>query len=190
MKIKTGLLNRYLLLGDLALIIVSVLGTFFLRLEDAPTLVQYLPLAYWMIGISLVVKPLVYYLFGLYRRMWAYASIEELKLIVAAVVAAEIPVTLLMIAVWYLNFTVKLPRSAPLIDLVLSILLVGGLRLSVRILAERERNNKRQNDSARIKKVMIVGAGDAGALVVRELQKNPQLNLVPVGFLDDNPGKQ
>jgi len=40
-----------------------------------------------------------------------------------------------------------------------------------------------------LKKVMIVGAGDAGALVVRELQKNQQLNLVPVGFLDDNPGK-
>jgi FlaA1/EpsC-like NDP-sugar epimerase len=190
MKIKTGMLNRYLLLGDLALIIVSVLGTFFLRLEDAPSLVGYLPLAYWMIGVSLVVKPSVYYLFGLYRRMWAYASIDELKLIVAAVVAAEIPVTLIMIALWYLNITLKLPRSAPVIDLVLSILLVGGLRLSVRVLAERERNNKHQNDSARLKKVMIVGAGDAGALVVRELQKNPQLNLIPVGFLDDNPGKQ
>jgi FlaA1/EpsC-like NDP-sugar epimerase len=39
------------------------------------------------------------------------------------------------------------------------------------------------------RKALIIGAGDAGALVVRELQKNPQLNLIPIGFLDDNPVK-
>ncbi len=193
MKIKVDIRNRYLLLGDLALTIVSVLGTFVLRLEVGPSLTQYMPVAYWMIAVSLVIKPLTYYLFGLYRRMWAYASINELKVIVAAVVAAEIPVVLVMLALWQLGAFPKdatMPRSAPVIDLFLSVLLVGGLRLSVRVLAESQRNATYLAISSHKKRILIIGAGDAGALVVRELQKNPQLNLVPVGFLDDNPSKQ
>jgi FlaA1/EpsC-like NDP-sugar epimerase len=189
MNIRVNIRNRYLLLGDMALIIVSVLGTFVLRLEVGPSLVQYLPVAYWMIAVSLVIKPLVYHLFGLYHRMWAYASINELKLIVAAVTAAEIPVVLVMLAIWSIDHTISIPRSSPIIDWAFSILLVGGFRLSIRLLAENQKNAKQQIQTVRLKKVMIVGAGDAGALVVRELQKNQQLNLVPVGFLDDNPGK-
>ncbi|HEX7568002.1 MAG TPA: polysaccharide biosynthesis protein, partial [Anaerolineaceae bacterium] len=189
MNIRVNIRNRYLLLGDMALIIVSVLGTFVLRLEVGPSLVQYLPVAYWMIAVSLVIKPLVYHLFGLYHRMWAYASINELKLIVAAVTAAEIPVVLVMLAIWSIDHTISIPRSSPIIDWAFSILLVGGFRISIRLLAENQKNAKQQIQTVRLKKVMIVGAGDAGALVVRELQKNQQLNLVPVGFLDDNPGK-
>ncbi len=194
MKISVDIRNRYLLLGDLALTIVSVLGTFVLRLEVGPSLTQYMPVAYWMIAVSLVIKPVTYYLFGLYRRMWAYASINELKVIVAAVVAAEIPVVRVMLALWQLGAFPRdatMPRSAPVIDLFLSVLLIGGLRLSVRVLAESQRNaSYLTSANARKKRIMIVGAGDAGALVVRELQKNPQLNLVPIGFLDDNPSKQ
>jgi FlaA1/EpsC-like NDP-sugar epimerase len=193
MKISVNFRNRYLLAGDIALTIVSVLGTFVLRLEVGPSLTQYMPVAYWMIAVSLVIKPLTYYLFGLYRRMWAYASINELKVIVAAVVAAEIPVVLVMLALWQLGAFPKdatLPRSAPVIDLFLSVLLIGGLRLSVRVLAESQHNASILAGNSRKKRILIIGAGDAGALVVRELQKNPQLNLVPVGFLDDNPSKQ
>ena len=189
MKIPINIRNRYLVFGDMALIIVSVLGTFVLRLELGALLVQYLPVAYWMIAVSLVIKPLTYYFFGLYRRMWAYASINELKLIVAAVTAAEIPVVLIMLAIWRIDPTIAIPRSSPVIDWALSILLVGGFRISIRLISENQRNSKPQTYVTRTKKVLIVGAGDAGALVVRELQKNQQLNLVPVGFLDDNPGK-
>ena len=189
MNIRINIPNRYLLIGDMALIIVSVLGTFVLRLEVGPNLVQYLPVAYWMIAVSLVFKPLVYHLFGLYHRMWAYASVNELKLIVAAVTAAEIPVVLVMLGIWSIDHTISIPRSSPIIDWALSILLVGGFRISIRLLAENQKNANQQPHTVRLKKVMIVGAGDAGALVVRELQKNQQLNLVPVGFLDDNPGK-
>jgi len=189
MKIPINIRNRYLVLADMALIVVSVLGAFVLRLELGALLVAYLPVAYWMIVVSLVVKPLTYYFFGLYRRMWAYASINELKVIVAAVTAAEIPVILIMLAIWRIDPAIAIPRSTPIIDWALSILLVGGLRIAVRLVAENQRNSKPMSTALRAKKVMIVGAGDAGALVVRELQKNQQLNLIPVGFLDDNPGK-
>ena len=85
MKRKINLRNRYLLLGDVALIIVSVLGSYAIRLELSAQFFYYLESAIWMIGISMVVKPLTYYFFGLYRRMWAYASVQELKLIALAV---------------------------------------------------------------------------------------------------------
>jgi FlaA1/EpsC-like NDP-sugar epimerase len=79
-----------------------------------------------------------------------------------------------------------LPRSALGIDWLLSLVLIGGSRFALRILSEQ--SGARPNAKAR--KVLIIGAGDAGALVVRELQKSSQLNLLPVGFLDDDPDKQ
>jgi FlaA1/EpsC-like NDP-sugar epimerase len=190
MKRKSRFGNRYLLLGDLAFIVISVLGSYVLRLELGSTLSFYLPSAYWMMGVALVLKPIIYYSFGLYRRMWIYASTQELKLIVTAVTAAEVPVALAMLGLWSIEAFVGFPRAVSVIDWALSILMVGGLRMAVRLVAESQRNSKPYNDVSRLKRVLIVGAGDGGALVVREMQKNPQLNLVPVGFLDDDLTKQ
>ena len=74
------------------------------------------------------------------------------------------------------------------IDYVLSLLAVGGLRFSYRVISESQ-STSIQSES-RPKRVLIAGAGDAGALVVREMQRNPQANLNPVGFVDDDPAKQ
>ena len=82
--------NRLFLFFDLILIAASVLGSFAIGFEWGALFFYYLPQAYPMIAIALVVKPLVYYFFGLYRRLWAYASIRELRLIVAAVTTASI----------------------------------------------------------------------------------------------------
>ncbi|HQN44478.1 MAG TPA: nucleoside-diphosphate sugar epimerase/dehydratase [Anaerolineaceae bacterium] len=185
---KPHISNRYLLLGDLFFIVVSVFASYALRLDIGPVLMFYLPSALWMIGISLVVKPLVYYTLGLYRRMWMYASMRELKLIAIAVTVAEIPVFMAMISLLSLNIFRGMPRTALVIDWLLSLIFVGGLRFSVRLWSESVARAQaaRQGQTRR---VLIVGAGDAGALVVRELQKNPQLNLEPIGFLDDNPAK-
>ena len=144
---------------------------------------------YWMLGFSLVFKPLVYYLFGMYRRMWAYASIQELKLIVTAVTTASIVVSLMIFSLRSLG-VFESPRSIPFIDWVLSMILVGGLRITIRMLEESQKASEKVGSQGSIHQILIVGAGDAGALVVREMQKNPQLNLHPVGFLDDDPAKQ
>ena len=183
--------NRYLLVSDLALIIVSIMGSYVLRLELNAGFSTYLRSFYWMLGISLAIKPVVFYLFGMYRRMWAYASIQELKLILAAVTTASIPVSLLIFSLWSLGVIDYIPRSIPFIDWVLSLLLIGGSRLMVRIVDESQKAAEKGNGQGhRTHRVLIVGAGDAGALVVREMQKNPQLTFLPVGFLDDDPTKQ
>ncbi len=189
MKNKPNIRNRYVLIGDLALIILSVIGALILRFELGSLFFAYLPFGYWMIAVALVIKPLVYYFFGLYRRMWMYASVEELKLIVIAVTTASILVAVVMLILFTRGFLPGYLRSVFVIDWLLSLAMVGGLRFAFRFLAETRRRFG-EMQAGRVRRVLIVGAGDAGALVVKELQKNPQLNLIPVGFLDDNPTKQ
>ena len=180
--------NRLLFIGDLVLIIASVFGSFALRLELGPVFVFYLPQAVTMIVVALLVKPVVYYSFGLYSRVWAYASTRELKIITAAVSLASAIVALIIILLTTLQYYQGFPRSVLAIDWLLSLLAAGGLRFAMRLLAEGRSSG--EGVQGRTKRILIVGAGDAGALVVREMQKNPQLNLHPVCFVDDDQSKQ
>ena len=178
--------NRYVLLGDLALIIVSVMGSFALRL-NAEQLPFYFPAIVIMIGVALVTKVPVYYAFGMYRRLWVYASTSELRLITVAVSAASVVTAGVMLLLLGFGWILPgMPRSALGIDWLLSLVLIGGSRFALRILSEQPSSAR---NGERIK-ALIIGAGDAGALVVRELQKSSQINLMPVGFLDDDPAKQ
>ncbi|MBI5954327.1 MAG: polysaccharide biosynthesis protein [Chloroflexi bacterium] len=178
--------NRFVLIGDLALIIVSVLGSFALRL-NVSELPFYFPAALMMCAVALLIKVPVYFYFGLYRRLWIYASTSELRLITVAVTTASVLTSggmLVLISAGILQ--PGMPRSALGIDWLLSLVLIGGSRFALRILAEQSTSRR----DSKSKRALIIGAGDAGALVVRELQRPSQLNLVPIGFLDDDPAKQ
>jgi len=190
MRAKPQIRNRYILFADLFLVIIAVLGSYALRLEWGAAYFFYLPSAYWMLGSALVIKPLIYYFFGLYRRMWIYASMQEMRLIITAVTAASVLVSTVMLSLFTMGLFPGFPRSVLVIDWLVSILFVGGIRFAFRLLAENRNFSQTQPEASSAKKALIIGAGDAGALVVRELQKNPQLNVIPVGFLDDNPAKQ
>jgi len=178
--------NLYMLLVDILLTVAAVMGAFALRLDTLFRL--YLPVAYWMIVICLLVKPAIYYIFGLYRRLWAYASMSELKLISLSVTVASAVVTTIVM-VLDASQLLNVPRLVLPIDWLLSMVFIGGFRFSLRLIAEaRNTNAKPLPRNAR--RVLVVGAGDAGALVVREMQRNPQLGLHPVGYLDDDSTKQ
>jgi FlaA1/EpsC-like NDP-sugar epimerase len=180
--------NRTVLIGDIFFIIVSVLGSFLLRVPLGARLYDFRYQILVMLITALIVKPLVYYQFGLYRRLWAYASIRELKLIAIAVTTASIVVTIIVLLISFLMRAWEFSRGVLIIDWLLSMLAVGGLRFSYRIISESQSTSK--HSESRVKRVLIAGAGDAGALVVREMQRNPQANLVPIGFVDDDPAKQ
>jgi FlaA1/EpsC-like NDP-sugar epimerase len=177
--------NRYLFLIDLLIIFLSVMFSFGLR--DV-VFRYYLTAAMWMAAAALLVKPLIFWRFGLYRRFWAYASTKELLLILAAVGTSS----MLMMLWVYLSFAIGLtsiPRSIPIIDGLVCLVLIGGTRFSIRVLSELMQARRRMPGSGATRRVLIAGAGDAGALVAREMQKNPQLHMVPIGFLDDAPEK-
>lgn len=180
--------NEFVLIIDLFLIVVAGIGSFVLRTDLGPLFIFYLPQAYWLSAISLLVKPVVFYLFGFYRRLWMYASIKELKLIVTAITTASIIVSVIMVILRAVQVLPFFPRSTLPIDWLLTLALIGGFRFSLRILAESRTASVEMTRGQR--RALIIGAGDAGALVVREMQKNIQLRLKPVGFLDDDPAKQ
>ncbi|HSO11093.1 MAG TPA: nucleoside-diphosphate sugar epimerase/dehydratase [Anaerolineales bacterium] len=186
-KPRQHIRNRFVLIGDIALIIISVLGSFALRL-DVVELPFYFPAAVLMCAVALAMKIPTYFFFGLYRRLWIYASTGELRLITVAVTTASVLTSGVMaVLIFTGNVFPGMPRSALGIDWLLSLVLIGGSRFALRILAE---HSIASPANGKTKRALIVGAGDAGALVVRELQKSSQLNLVPVGFLDDDPAKQ
>ena len=190
MRSKLHIRNRYVLIGDLILIVLCVLASYALRLELGPIFSYYPPSAYYMIVVALVTTPLVYRAFGLYRRMWIYASIQDLKVIFTAVMFASVIVAAVMILLFTLGAFQGFPRSVLIIYALLSVLAVGGLRFALRILAESRFFVDTEQLPSHQKHILIVGAGDAGALVLREIQKNKNLNMKAVGFLDDNPDKQ
>ena len=191
--VRSRISSKWLLVvGDLLLIGVAVLGSFGLRLEFGSRFIFFYPQALRMMLLAILIKPVVFYLFGMYRMMWIYASVKEIRLAILSVSTASILLSIAVIVMTsiqsrlpgYLGF----PRAVLVIDWLLSLMLVGGLRFSLRILAEV--SSISPDIKGHVRHVLIVGAGDAGALVVREMQKNPQLNLKPVCFLDDDPTKQ
>ena len=161
--------NRFVLVGDLALIIVSALGSFALRL-DSTQLPYYFPAAALMCAVALLVKIPVYFYFGLYRRLWVYASVNELRLITVAVTTASVLTSGVMLFLISADFLHPgMPRSALGIDWLLSLVLIGGSRLALRILAEQSA----QNRDGKSKRALIIGAGDA-ARWWRASCKNPR----------------
>ena len=190
LHIKQRIRNRYIFIIDMLMIVVCIVFSFLLRFEfDQSMAALYMPSAYWMLGISLVLKPIIYIRFGLYRHLWAYASVDELRLILLAVVTASASVFLLMLGLYKLNVFIGFPRSVPIIDFALSLLAVGGIRLGIRMIASHKTARASRATQQSMKRVLIIGAGEAGVMVCKEMIKNPQLHLKPVGFLDDDTNK-
>ncbi len=127
---------------------------------------------------------LIFIFFGIYRRLWRYASVDELLLIVFTVGAGS---TVSLLYSWY--FELMLPRSVYIIYGVLLLFFIGGSRFSLRVLAKYLKQINGNNNGRR--PVLIVGAGDAGAMAARELKKHEStLGARLAGFIDDDPNKR
>ena len=128
---------------------------------------------------------------GIYSRYWRYASVDELLLLAGSVTIGVVVTAALSLAIAFLvPGAPNVPRSIPFIFLLLALVATAGPRLLVRLSARSTitlRNGK--GGHSQPQPVLIMGAGDAGAMIVRELKNNPHLGLEPVGFLDDDLGK-
>ena len=180
--------NRYILLGDLPLIAIAAFGAFALRFDWMFN--NYRPEFVPFLIVALLVKPVTFYIFGMYTRYWRYATATDLLAVSLAVCASSV----LMAAYVGVGRTFGLvgdfSRPILLIDWLLTLGLVGGLRMSVRVIGEANAKSRRTGAGVTGKRVLVIGAGEAGALVVREMQRNPQLEMTPVGFLDDDRAKR
>lgn len=186
--------NRYFLLLDFLVLCVTATIALFLRVENLAMMERFAAPLVLFTAVALMIRLIVFYRFELYRRYWRYASVEELVQIAAAVLVSTLIIVLVVFSVripalgicprW--PIACGLPRSIPFIDALLVLLAVGGTRFSLR-LYELWTSRARMTPSTR--RVLVVGAGDAGSLIVKEMRANPQLSLNPVGFVDDNPQK-
>ncbi|MEA3341252.1 MAG: nucleoside-diphosphate sugar epimerase/dehydratase [Chloroflexota bacterium] len=184
-----SLRNRHFFLIDLALLPAAAVLAFALRLNTAD-LQRYGPHILLFVALVVPVKLLTFRLMGLYRRYWRYASADELVFVSVAVgVSLAITAALLLGLALPLMRITGFPRSIPLIDGLLTLLAVGGPRFAVRLVEQKRQRDRRQGQCEIEKRVLIVGAGSAGEMIVKEMQSNPQLGLVPVGFVDDDPRK-
>jgi FlaA1/EpsC-like NDP-sugar epimerase len=186
--------NRYFFIADVLLMPLAVGISFLLRLDFA-SLRPYVRTLVIFAALAAIVKPVVFHLFGLYRRYWRYASASELVNVALATLSGTALVTLLMYSLASLIWDFRpLPRSIPFLDWLVSLPLVGGTRFAVRLVTDWSfarlwPNNRLKDNRHQERRVLVMGAGDTGAMIVREMQANPGLGLVPVGLLDDNRAK-
>lgn len=179
--------NRYILLADLPLIAIAAFGAFALRF-DLLFLYRHPEFQVYLIA-ALVLKPVVYFPFGMYSRYWRYGTAQDLIAITLAVSAASLVMALFVSVGLVTGHLLNFARPVLMIDWLLTLALAGGLRMSVRVIGDARAATNKSIPSDQ-KNVLVVGAGEAGTLVVRELHKNPQLGLRPVAFLDDATSKQ
>ncbi len=138
-----------------------------------------------ILGVSLVARLGMFYYFGLYKRLWHYASLDELKMIVVSTTLSSG----LIGTYFFLNTDIVYPRSILAINWALTILFIGGSRFSWRLWREQIQKKKVTAQKPE-KKILIYGAGDAGEMVIRELKKHGELNYHVLGILDDDLSKR
>jgi FlaA1/EpsC-like NDP-sugar epimerase/lipopolysaccharide/colanic/teichoic acid biosynthesis glycosyltransferase len=138
--------------------------------------------------VALLVKLPIFYKLNLYNCYWRYAGVSELTLVPTAVFLSTTVLTALFIGAHATleRYDLAMYRCVPLIDGLLTCLTVSGFRFGMRGLYHW--CHQRQSVVGG-RRVLAVGAGEAGAMVAREMRANPQLDMEPVAFVDDDPAK-
>ncbi|WP_081963099.1 nucleoside-diphosphate sugar epimerase/dehydratase [Desulfosporosinus sp. HMP52] len=179
-----------LMLIDALLINLAAFGSFYLRFEEGIPLDYYQTYYHTAIGGTILYLA-VFYVFGLYNRLWQYASTGELLSIVYAV---SVGTGGTVAAVYFYGLSnadtlsyVRMPHTAAVLLWLAMVFLIGGSRFIWRILQE---NAFDRHVPGSQKQVLIVGAGDAGVLAARELKNRNYRDGRPIGFIDDNHSKQ
>jgi UDP-GlcNAc:undecaprenyl-phosphate/decaprenyl-phosphate GlcNAc-1-phosphate transferase len=132
--------------------------------------------------VLVVVRLAAFLLFGVYRGIWRYTSIDDLMAFAKAVAAGSI--VSMVIVLFKFRFQ-GFSRAIFVIDALAMMMLLAGSRVAFRFF--RQVLPAANTDKSR--RVLIYGAGDAGELLLRELLNNRELSYAPVGFMDDDPKK-
>ena len=181
------LLNRHRLwqlLVDGTLVALAWFLAFELRFDHGLP-VYYTTLLHRTLPLVVAIQLAVFVAFGFYNRWWRYVSVHDMWSLVRGVAVACIVADL---TVYFISpvHNVRLPRTIAVTDFLLTLAFVAGVRLLARTVMERPGSNV----VARGKEVIVIGAGDAGRLIVQEMQRSRMLNVTPIGFVDDDPRKR
>jgi FlaA1/EpsC-like NDP-sugar epimerase len=173
------------LAADVVIVVTAWWLAFRLRFDE------FLPVYYeqyvsWeLLGLVAGIKLAVFALFGFYNRWWRYVSTRDMWGAARGVLAASL-VTFLVFAFFDVH-AAEVPRTVWVIDGLLTLAFVAGSRMLARTIIERPQS---RSIVARGKEVILVGAGDAAQLMLKEMLRTPALGYTPIGLVDDDPRKR
>ena len=174
---------------DVFLFLFAWVAAYIIRFEGFPPdpyLTQMLVLALF----AALARVLLFYMFMVYTIVWRYISIRDAFVVMKAIV----PFTAVLLGLRYFAPNalrlLRVPLSVIIIEFLLALLGTSGVRMVRRLTAEdKEREVLKGMNGVRRKNVLLIGAGDAGNLVVKELQQRADLGVKVIGFVDDDPTK-
>src|SRR5690606_17081254 len=133
------------------------------------------------IGTVVGIKIAIFVVTGMYVKWWRYLTVKDMEGVLRSVVLASAAALIYLYMAPPLDY-VRIPRSVAVLDFGFTLFLVGGVRLLARSLSERPSLRSGKLVQAAGTSVLIVGAGEAGRLLIREMTRQ-QLGLVPIGFV-------
>lgn len=173
-----------LMVIDAVIVNLSMIIALLIRFEGRVPLVYRENFLHYAPIVTIVIMAL-FLLFCLYRRVWQYASISELMAVVGAVTLGNMTMATIL---YYLHgFQFPFPKSVLLLNTILQIVLIGGSRITWRLFRDYGLGLKKKNTG---KRVLVVGAGDGGILVAKELKSHYNGEVEITGFIDDDATKQ
>jgi FlaA1/EpsC-like NDP-sugar epimerase len=182
--------GRHLFVIDLSLIVLSIflalaLGS--INPAGAGTLSLYGPL----VLLPVLVRPVVNDRFKLCRRVWSHASVPELVQIVWAIGLGSLISVALATVLYQISAldTKQLPPSFWILEGLLSLALIGGVRFTIRALSEVGTRAVVGGTTVSLTPALLYGAGRAGAMMARSAKREPTAGVLPVGFLDSDRTK-
>jgi FlaA1/EpsC-like NDP-sugar epimerase len=189
MKVASAINQFIILAADILVLAAAYVCAFALRLEGQLDAYHWQLIAATLPAL-LICKLGALYLFGLYRGMWRYTSLRDLFNIVKATVLGS---TAALTWFFLVERAMTIYRSVVIIDALLTFLGISAVRVAIRLYFQYYHPKDSILTYVRLRRsrktMLIVGAGDAGEKVLREMRDNRQLNYDIVGFLDDDASK-
>ncbi|HEX2954842.1 MAG TPA: nucleoside-diphosphate sugar epimerase/dehydratase [Bacillota bacterium] len=167
---------------DLIAVNAALFIAFLLRFEG--TIPPSYQMKWWLMVLFVsVIRIFFFHLFGLYKGLWRYSSLPELFQVIYAV-------TLSSVVIWAILLVhpfVQIPRSVGAMAWLINIVLISSVRLTVRL--RHEALSKNRQGELEVRRVLIIGAGSAGSMIVQQMKLKSEVALLPIAFLDDAPDK-
>jgi len=181
--------RSFFFLFDTLLISGAMYFSFWCRFNgDIPS--RYDETIFYYIGLAIVCKLFFLLLYNLYDISWRFVGLNELFKLFKAVSFGSLALGMSLYLLRLIEpFSATVfPRSVLIIDYLFSLVFIGGLRISKRVLLEGLKSTLKAKGPMR--RVLIVGAGSAGEQIVRDMIREKSSHFVPVGFIDDDPSKR
>jgi len=141
----------------------------------------------WLLPLFITVRIFTFYYNDIYVFLWRYASIRELTSLVKAITISSV----IIMATMYLFDNAGLPESVLIMDWTLNLILIGSTRLILRLLRDYLIARQVKPSISKGKKnLIIIGAGDAGVMIAREIHRVSSLPYNVIGFIDDKKNKK